>query len=183
MFKELQKRFESTESYISLALGLAVVLVIGVLIYNFISSRKPQTVTDTGTTGEQKEQKAIDGLPGNHTVAAGETLWSISEKYYKTGYNWGDIAKANNLPSADLIEAGQTIVIPTVTPIMPQGQVASGTTVTQPAAKTYTVVRGDTLWKIATTMYNDGYKWVEIAGANKLKEPNLIHPGNVLTLP
>lgn len=183
MFKDLQKRFESTESYISLALGLAVVLVIGVLIYNFVSSRKNQTLIDTGATTEQKEQKATDGLPGNHKVAAGETLWSISEKYYKTGYNWGDIAKANNLPSADLIEAGQTIVIPTVTPIMPEGQVASGTNIAQPAAKTYTVVRGDTLWKIATSMYNDGYKWVEIAGVNKLVEPNLIHPGNVLTLP
>jgi len=184
MFKELQKRFESTESYISLALGLAVVLVIGVLIYNVISNRNKQTLIDTGaTTSEQSEQKATEGLPGNHTVAAGETLWSISEKYYKTGYNWGDIAKANNLPSADLIEAGQKIVIPTVTPIMPQGQITSGTNVPQPAAKTYTVVRGDTLWKIATTMYNNGYKWVAIAEANKLKEPNLIHPGNVLTLP
>ncbi len=184
MFKELQKRFESTESYISLALGLAVVLVIGVLIYNVVSSRNKQTLIDTGaTTSKQGEQKATEDLPGNHTVAAGETLWSISEKYYKTGYNWGDIAKANSLPNADLIEAGQKIVIPTVTPIMPQGQVASGTTATQPIAKTYTVVHGDTLWKIATTMYNDGYKWVEIAKANKLKEPNLIHPGNVLTLP
>lgn len=182
MFKELQKRFESTESYISLVLGIAVVLVVGVLVYNFIQNRKTQE--PSSQVPETDEEKIVTtSLGGNHTVVAGETLWSISEKYYKTGYNWGDIQTANNLTNADDIKEGQSLIIPVATPIMPQGQVTSGTSITQPAAKTYTVVRGDTLWKIATTMYNNGYKWVEIAQANKLVEPNLIHPGNVLTLP
>lgn len=182
MFKELQKRFESTESYISLVLGIAVVLVVGVLVYNFIQSRKSEAPTgESSTTDEERVETSTPG--GNHTVVAGETLWSISEKYFKTGYNWGDIQTANNLTNADDIKEGQSLVIPTVTPIMPQGQVTSGTSITQPVAKTYTVVRGDTLWKIAIAMYNDGYKWVEIAQSNKLANPNLIHPGNVLTLP
>ncbi len=182
MFKDLQKRFESTESYISLVLGIAVVLVVGVLVYNFIQNRKTQEPTGQSTTTD--EEKVESSTPGeNHTVAAGETLWSISEKYFKTGYNWGDIQTANNLTNADDIKEGQNLVIPVVTPIMPQGQVASGTSATQPEAKTYTVVQGDSLWKIAIAMYNDGYKWIEIAQANKLMEPNLIHPGNVLTLP
>lgn len=47
----------------------------------------------------------------------------------------------------------------------------------------YTVVKGDTLWDIAVRKYGDGYKWVAIAKANHLANPNLIHPGNVFTLP
>ena len=182
MFKNLQKRFESTESYVSLVLGIAVVLVVGVLVYNFIQNRSQKAATSPeSVTDEEKMATSTPG--GNHTVTAGETLWSISEKYYKTGYNWGDIAKANNLVSADQVEEGQTLVIPTVTPIMEQGEVASGETSKKPEAKSYTVVSGDTLWGVATAQYGDGYKWVEIAKANALVNPDLIHPGNVLTLP
>lgn len=182
MFKDLQKRFESTESYISLVLGIAVVLVVGVLVYNFIRGRGAQVPTSQApTTDEQKMATATPG--GNHTVTMGETLWSISEKYYKTGYNWVDLVTANNLADADVIEEGQQLVIPTVTPIMPQGQVAGGASAMQPAAKTYMVVRGDTLWKIAVAQYGDGYKWSQVAEANKLDNPDLIHAGNVLTLP
>ena len=48
---------------------------------------------------------------------------------------------------------------------------------------TYTVVVGDTLWSIAVRTYADGYKWTEIAKANNLSNPDLIHAGNVLKLP
>jgi len=47
----------------------------------------------------------------------------------------------------------------------------------------YTVAKGDSLWKIAVRAYGDGYKWVEIARANNLANPNIIHAGNILTLP
>lgn len=48
---------------------------------------------------------------------------------------------------------------------------------------TYTVVRGDSLWSIAQRAYGDGNKWVEIAEANDLANPSIIHAGNVFTLP
>ena len=66
---------------------------------------------------------------------------------------------------------------------MEQGEVASGETTKKPEVKSYTVVSGDTLWGVATDQYGDGYKWVEIAKTNALVNPDLIHPGNVLTLP
>lgn len=182
MFKELQKRFESTESYVSLVLGIAVVLVVGVLVFNFIKNRGE--VTPAATTTTTDEEKMTSSTPGgSHTVAFGETLWSISEKYYKTGYNWVDLVKANNLTNADDIKEGATLVIPEVTPIFPEGEVASGETVKKQEAKTYTVVPGDTLWDIAVAQYGDGYKWSAIAQANVLVNPDLIHAGNVLTLP
>ena len=47
----------------------------------------------------------------------------------------------------------------------------------------YRVVRGDSLWKISTHFYGSGYNWVLISQANKLANPNVIHTGNVLTVP
>ena len=47
----------------------------------------------------------------------------------------------------------------------------------------YTVVKGDSLWKIAEATYGNGEDWTKIAGANKLKRPNHIEIGDMLTLP
>lgn len=48
---------------------------------------------------------------------------------------------------------------------------------------TYTVVRGDNLSKIAQKFYGDGGKWTEIAKANNLAKPSVIHAGNVFIIP
>lgn len=51
--------------------------------------------------------------------------------------------------------------------------------------KTYTVKRGDCLWNIAKKFYGNGSKYTVIynANKNKIKNPNLIYPGQVLTIP
>jgi nucleoid-associated protein YgaU len=53
------------------------------------------------------------------------------------------------------------------------------------AGRTYTVVKGDTLSKIAKSMYGDANKWRKIYEANTdiLKNPDLIRPGQVLKIP
>lgn len=53
------------------------------------------------------------------------------------------------------------------------------------AARTYTVKSGDSLSRIAKAMYGDASKWKLIHAANKAKIPNpdLIHPGDELTIP
>ncbi|OGY24358.1 MAG: hypothetical protein A2172_00415 [Candidatus Woykebacteria bacterium RBG_13_40_15] len=47
----------------------------------------------------------------------------------------------------------------------------------------HTVVAGDSLWDISTKYYEDGYKWVLIATENKIANPNLINPNQVLNIP
>ncbi|MFC1649160.1 LysM peptidoglycan-binding domain-containing protein [Patescibacteria group bacterium] len=47
----------------------------------------------------------------------------------------------------------------------------------------YEVRHGDHLWAIAEKVYGDGLRWVDIASANKLDNPNIIHAGNKLVLP
>lgn len=56
---------------------------------------------------------------------------------------------------------------------------------TAPAAKTYTVKKGDSLWAIAAKYYGKGAEYSKIASANtdKISNPNLIYPGQVLTIP
>lgn len=51
--------------------------------------------------------------------------------------------------------------------------------------RTYTVVRGDSLWKIAKKYYGNGAQYTKIFNANrdKIKNPNLIYPGQVLVIP
>lgn len=47
----------------------------------------------------------------------------------------------------------------------------------------YLIQKGDNLWKIAEKKYNDGYKWTEIAKANKINNPGLIEEGQKLIIP
>ena len=51
------------------------------------------------------------------------------------------------------------------------------------AARTYTVVSGDTLWAIAERFYGDGNKYQVIADASGVSNPDLIYPGQELTIP
>lgn len=69
----------------------------------------------------------------------------------------------------------------------PRGTAPSGTT---PAGslereRSYTVVAGDSLSKIAQREYGDASKWRRIYEANKssIKDPDLIHPGQTFVIP
>ena len=64
--------------------------------------------------------------------------------------------------------------------------VKSGSSSSAPAPNsTVTVKSGDSLSKIAKRELGDASKWQAIFDANrdKIKDPDLIHPGQVLNLP
>jgi nucleoid-associated protein YgaU len=67
--------------------------------------------------------------------------------------------------------------------------VVGGSSSTAPKAagseRTYTVVAGDSLSKIAKKLYGDAGKWKKIYEANKdiIKNPDLIHPGQTFKIP
>ena len=64
-------------------------------------------------------------------------------------------------------------------------QEAPRPTTTAPQQPTYTVKSGDCLWNIAKKYLGDGSRYKEIYELNKdkIKNPNLIYPNQVLTLP
>lgn len=174
--KKLLKNFKLNENNISTVLGALVVVIVGILVVNYFKDRSVQTTLEGLNTQNQ--------VGGEHVVVSGETLWSISEDTYGSGYNWVDVKEANSLTS-DLIEVGQKLTLPEVSIKEPTAikkvvvaeasQVISG--------DSYIVASGDSLWKISVRAYGDGFKWVEVAKANNLGNPNLIHSGNVLVLP
>ncbi|HMJ84884.1 MAG TPA: LysM peptidoglycan-binding domain-containing protein [Vicinamibacterales bacterium] len=53
------------------------------------------------------------------------------------------------------------------------------------SAKTYVVVEGDSLSRIAKREYGDASKWRTLYEANKdlIKDPDLIYPGQTLKVP
>lgn len=193
------------ESLISMILGAIVIVVVGVLVINYFSTSDQEKNLLTGETTTSETTITRDGKTF-HVVQPNDTLWTISEKYYDDGFEWTKIAEANGLTNPNEIEKGQELLIPE---IMEQDiAVASVTDVPQKelsptptqmpttnqemdrqeatgaiTGATYTVVGGDNLWDIAVRAYGDGYKWVEIAEANDLINPNLIHRGNVFIIP
>lgn len=65
-------------------------------------------------------------------------------------------------------------------------QRAATTSPAPSSSQTYTVVKGDCLWNIAKKFYGNGSKYTVIYNANKGViggNPNLIYPGQVLTIP
>lgn len=54
-----------------------------------------------------------------------------------------------------------------------------------PKVRTYTVVKGDCLWNIAKKQLGNGARYMEIfnLNKNKIKNPSLIYPGQILTMP
>lgn len=206
--KKVLKSLKLNESTISMVLGAIVIVVVGVLVINYFKG------LDEGSTIPSIETAQDPSLPTTHIVKEGEDLWGISEKYYGTGFNWVDIAEANNISSPNLIEEGQTLQIPDVDTRLAEAdktdagsreslseEIKSETAVSEQGitdeandkqeisrpeeiiGNRYTVQKGDTLWDIAERAYGDAYQWVSIAKANKLVNPNLIHPGNVFVLP
>lgn len=192
MFQERLKNFFKSlrlnESTISTFLGGLVVVVVGVLIYNYFSgvnklAQKPAVEPENIALVEENGQLVPDELPVKHTVTAGEDLWHISERYFESGYNWVDIARENNLADADVISAGQELVIPRVGVKEP----AKPATVSPQSieANEYLVQKGDYLWKIAVRAYGDGFAWTKIWDANRelITNPGIIEPGMLLKLP
>lgn len=47
---------------------------------------------------------------------------------------------------------------------------------------TYIVKAGDNLWAIARTFYGSGAQYMRIVKKNKIKNPNLIYPGQILEI-
>lgn len=197
--KDWLKKLKLNEATLSTLLGALVVIVVGVLIFNYFKrlSREglpptelpEEAVSEEISPEEEKKEIPIpEGLPAKHKVAVGETLWSIAQKYYKSGYNWVDIASENSLAEPNHIEEGQELTIPKATPKLlaelPETGVG-GETITEKTimADKYTVEKGDCLWNIAVRAYGDGFRWLEIAKANNLDNPDLIHPGNEFVLP
>lgn len=97
-----------------------------------------------------------------YVVQYGDTLSQIALEYGTTVEN---LAAINNIQNVNLIYVGQIIKIP-----------SSGYDMSH---RLYVVRRGDTLWGISRRF---GVSIAQIVMLNRIANPNLIYPGNVLRI-
>lgn len=179
--KKLLKAVKLNETTISTVMGGVVVLIVAILMFNYfksINQQKGGEITESAKIIQVTEGEKPDYLPTTYKVEKGDNLWTISEKFYKSGYNFTDIAKANNLKNPGYIEVDQQLNIPQVA-------VKKITVMTIDTDK-YVTVAGDHLWGIAVRAYGDGYAWTKIYEANKAMiglNPGLLLKGVTLSLP
>ena len=97
-----------------------------------------------------------------YIVQRGDTLSQIALDF---GTTISEIASLNNIRNINLIYTGQTLYIPTESCDM--------------AHTLYVVKPGDTLWGISKGF---GVSIAKIVMLNRISNPNLIYPGNVLRI-
>ncbi len=159
-------------------------------------TRRPPVATPRpGTANPTRTSETTTVGVTTHTVAKGDTLSAIAQKYYDDDLLWTVIAKANPKVNPNRLKVGATLVIPA------KPDKAARSTATRPPAPkrdetptnrssgagraTYVVEKGDTLIKIAKNIYGDSELWREIYELNKdrLKSPDVVPVGTELRLP
>lgn len=127
------------------------------------SWRKSGTPIRVIVTGTLNMEATIESFVWGEQDATGDIYYTCSLKEYKK------------------IKTKKATV--TITAVKSTTRTQSANT--QNTAKTYTVKSGDCLWKIAKQFYGNGAQYTKIYDANrdKIKNPNLIYPNQVLTIP
>ena len=118
-----------------------------------------------------------------HTVAGGETLSDIANRYYGSAGKWRQIAQANGIADPGSLRVGQQLRIPDA-PAGGAARSGAGRRPTVPAgASTHVVASNDSLWVIAEQHYGRGDQWRLIKEANPGINPNQLLVGQRLIIP
>lgn len=180
---KLSQDTQSNQSKLSMVLGALIILVVGILVFNYFSKGRETLGPAQQTQQAEEEDVSPQNLPGKYTVKMGDTLFGIAEKYYQDGYKYTDIAKINNLENPDALEKGQVLEIPKLEGALEAMESSDTEWGPKITGNSYTVVEGDWLSKIAGRAYGDILSYDKISKANNIQNPDLIEPGMVLTIP
>ena len=131
--------------------GNPSLIYVGETVCRGVSSAQATTPTTT-TTG------AV------HVVVAGETLSSIAARY---GTTWQALQRINSIPNANIIYAGQRLVI------------SGGYSTAGNGRRCHTVSAGETLSGIAARY---GTSWQRLQQLNGIRNANIIYPGQRLVI-
>ena len=175
---------------------------------NLVLASQGQAVWATGTNGQDAQRLEVQEDGNCVLYTADKPIWHTDTKGAKDVrlllqddrnlvlYS-GDDAKWSSGTHTDEVPAPPVAAAPEPAPeAAPEPEVAAEPVAAEvvpepapapvpeaPAARTYTVQSGDTLWAIAEQFYGDGNRYPEIAGASGIDNPDLIQPGQLLTIP
>jgi nucleoid-associated protein YgaU len=209
--KDLLKAIKLNESTISTVLGILVVVVVGIFVVNYFRSIGPGDTLPTGVNTEDLDSnikstytvkegdslwtiaeqvygdgykwveiQKVNSLTDANSIETGQVLKIPSVETEATG-----LAEATEAPTATLAPTPSQVAtaMPEATEVPTEDDDATASTAVEITGERYTVVRGDNLWDIAERAYGDGFQWVKIAEANELVNPDIIHAGNVFSIP
>ncbi len=161
---------------------------------NLVLAARGQALWSTGTDGQDVVRAEVQP-DGNFVIyTADKPVWHTNTKgkkdvklvlqddrnlvlYAADGAAWSTKTETDAPPPpAPAAEAAEPEAV--AEPVAQASEPAP-----EPAARTYTVESGDTLWAIAERFYGDGSKYQVIADASGIPNPDLIQPGQVLTIP
>jgi len=170
---------------------------------NLVLAARGQAVWSTGTNGQDVVRAEVQ-TDGNFVLyTADKPVWATETKgakdvklvlqddrnvvlYAGGGPAWSSKTDTTELPpAAPEAEAATPDVAPAAEEApapAPEAEPAAPPP-PPPAPRTYTVASGDTLWAISERFYGDGSKYQVIADASGVPDPDLIQPGQVLTIP
>lgn len=147
------------------------------------SSTSNVTATNGTVSQTEKDSQIVKQKTITYMVAAGDTLSKIALKMYGDRKFWRKIYADNKdvLKNPNRIYVGQRLTLYFDLDETQNQSDADATVKTN----TYVIKPGDTLWKIATKLYNKGYYWKNIYEANRktIKSPERIRVGQMIELP
>ena len=112
LLQKLQQDLNISQSALSLALGGVIVLVAGLLLFNYFKGQNGNIGPASQTADETMTDVSPSSLPGKYTVKEGDTLFKIADFYYKDGYQFDKISEANKLSNVNSLTVGQVLQIP-----------------------------------------------------------------------
>ncbi len=184
------------ESYTSLILGILVVIISTALLLAFVHNRnanpniiKPDASNNTAVNNGKNGFGFANKNQPNYQISTVPTLTPLAaqKENAAVGIHTATPTPVKTAPTAIKTVTVQptknVVVTPTVAPTKVPQPTMDPLNAGVQAGGIYTVKSGDTLWNIAERQYKDGYKWVDIAKANKLVNPGQISSGTKLTLP
>jgi hypothetical protein len=169
---------------------------------NLVLSAGGQAVWATGTNGQDADRLEVQQDGNCVLYTPDKPIWHTDTKgakdvrlllqddrnlvlYGFDGPAWASNTQTEEAPPPPAAEAPAPEVVPAVAQEPAPGLAAQPPPPPPPppAPRTYTVVSGDTLWAISERFYGDGGRYQVIADASGIANPDLIYPGQVLTIP
>jgi len=115
---------------------------------------------------------------GTYIVKKGDSLWAISKR---NDISVRDLAAANGMSIKVPIKIGQKLIIPGKSkPAESSSPATSAKPSVDPTGKTYTVVSGDSYYRIGKKL---GVNYLKLMNFNNDTEKSILQPGQVIKVP